>query len=112
MSKEKAQNVTWEEARLLIFSQIDGFIKGVEDLKKSIHEEFKAFKEEFAEANKLKHNELQEEINQLKKNQFNLLQKDKENEGILKGRKALFAVIGTSIALIVSVGNAIVDFIK
>lgn len=112
MSKENTQNVTWEEARLLIFSQIDGFIKVIEDLKKSIHEEFKAFKDEFAKANDVRHKEMQNEIDLLKKNQFNLLQKDKENEGKLSGKKAVYAVVGTTVALLVSVVNMILEFFK
>ena len=112
MSKEQLQNVSWEEARLFMFSQLEVFNKGIEDLKKSIHEEFKAFKEEFAEANRLKHNEMQIEINLLKKNQFDLLQKDKENDGKLSGKKAVYAIVGTSIALLVSVGNMVVELLK
>lgn len=112
MGKEQLQNVSWEEARLLIFSQIEAFNKGIEDLKKSIHQEFKIFKEEFAEANKIKHIEMQNEIDTLKKNQFQLLQKDKKNDGKLSGKKAVFTIVGTSIALLVSIGNMIVGFLK
>jgi hypothetical protein len=112
MSKEQLQNVSWEEARLLIFSQIEAFNKGIEDLKNSIHQEFKIFKEEFAEANKVKHIEMQNEIDNLKRNQFQLMQKDKENDGKLSGKKAVYAIVGTSIALLVSIGNAIVEIFK
>ena len=112
MSNEPHPNVTWEEARLLIFNKIDDIDDGIKDLKKSMHEEFRLFKEEFAESNKLKHEEMQKEIDGLEIKVNKLMQNSKVDEGKSQGKAGVYTIIATSIALIVSVGGLIADFIK
>lgn len=104
-------NVTWEEARLLVFESFKTIKEGIDEIKSAMHEEFKSFKNDFNKANDLKLKEMSNEITVLKKNQFDILQKSKKNEGQLQGKAAVYTVLGTSIALIISVLNLIKDLI-